>query len=311
MPIQISRLRRWFAIGAVTVVLVVAGTYFYARWRVRNAVENIPSKLGIEVQQTAKDFTVSRSEGGHTIFKIQASKAVQYKQGGHAELHDVNITLYGRDSSRFDQIYGADFDYDPQSGDVVAKGEVQIDLEANPGGINTPDQMPPKELKNPIHLVTSGLVFNQKSGDARTEERVEFRIPQATGSAVGVSYVGKTNVLTLHSKVNVLFNGATPATVTANDGVLTKEPRQVVLNTVRVQSAAQDSQAERATLFLRPDNTVERVLAAGNVQMNARGTQASQVQAGQLELLMDDRPNQKDLLRTAIFTGDVRMSSSG
>src|SRR4051812_2892774 len=118
MAIQISRLRRWFAIGAVSVVLVVAGTYFYARWRGRNAVENIPSKLGIEVQQTAKDFTVSRSEGGHTIFKIQASKAVQYKQGGHAELHDVNITLYGRDSSRFDQIYGDDFDYDPQSGDV-------------------------------------------------------------------------------------------------------------------------------------------------------------------------------------------------
>jgi lipopolysaccharide export system protein LptA len=311
MPIQISRLRRWFAIGAVTVVLVVAGTYFYARWRVRNAVENIPGKLGIEVQQTAKDFTVSRSEGGRTIFKIQASKAVQYKQGGHAELHDVNITLYGRDSSRFDQIYGADFDYDPQSGDVVAKGEVQIDLEANPEGVGAPDQMPPKELKNPIHLVTSGLVFNQKTGDARTEERVEFRIPQATGSAVGVSYVGKTNVLTLHSKVNVLFNGATPATVTANDGVLTKEPRQVVLNTVRVQSAAQDSQAEKTTLFLRPDNTVERVVAAGNVQMNTKGAQASRVQAGQLELLMDDRANQRDLLQTAIFTGDVRMSSSG
>jgi lipopolysaccharide export system protein LptA len=311
MPIQISRLRRWFAIGAVTVVLVVAGTYFYARWRVRNAVQNIPSKLGIEVQQTAKDFTVSRSEGGRTIFKIQASKAVQYKQGGHAELHDVNITLFGRDSSRFDQIYGDDFEYDPQSGDVVAKGEVQIDLEANPEGMNTPDQTPPRELKNPIHLVTRGLVFNQKTGDARTQEKVDFRIPQATGSAVGVSYVGKTNVLTLHSQVNIVFNGTTPATVTASDGVLTKEPRQVVLNTVRVQSAAQESQAQQTTLFLRPDNTVERVLATGNVQMNARGPQASHVQAGQLELLMDDRPNQKDLLRTATFTGDVRMSNTG
>src|SRR6266568_3951929 len=128
MPIAISRLRRWFAIGAVVAVLAVAGTYFYARWKTRNAIENIPAKLGIEVQQTAKDFTVSRSEQGHTIFKIQASKSVQYKQGGHAELHDVTITLYGRDSSRFDQIYGSDFSYDPQSGDVVAKGQVQIDL---------------------------------------------------------------------------------------------------------------------------------------------------------------------------------------
>ena len=35
---------------------------------------------------------------------------------------------------RFDQIYGADFEFDPQSGDVVGKGQVQMDLEANPEG---------------------------------------------------------------------------------------------------------------------------------------------------------------------------------
>jgi len=308
MPVKISRLRRWFAIGIVVVVAAVAGTYFYARWRVRKVVENIPTKLGIEVQQTANDFTVSRSEQGRTIFKIQASKAVQYKQGGHAELHDVTITLYGRDSTRFDQIYGSDFEYDPQSGDVTAKGQVQIDLEANPQGVSTPDQTPPKELKNPIHLVTSGLVFNQKTGNAQTKEKVEFRIPQASGSAVGVSYVGKTNVLTLHSQVHVIFNGSTPATVTASDGVITKEPRQVVLNNPHIESVAQQSQAEKATLFLRADNTVDHVVASGGVQMNSRGSQASSVHASQLELLMAE---QKDLLRTAIFTGDVQMSSAG
>src|SRR4051812_10332991 len=311
MPIQISRLRRWFAIGAIIVVLAVAGTYFYARWRVRKAVSSIPTKLGIEVQQTANDFTVSRSEQGRTIFKIQASKAVQYRQGGHAELRDVTITLYGKDSSRFDQIYGDDFEYDPQSGDVVAKGEVQIDLEANPQGVSTPDQATPKELKNPIHLVTRGLIFNQKSGNAATKEKVEFRIPQASGSAVGVSYDGKANVLTLHSNVNVIFNGSTPATVTASDGVITKEPRLVVLNHPHVDSAAQESQAQKATLFLRPDNTVDHVIAAGDVQMKTRGTQASSARANQLELQLSDEEDQKDLLRAAIFTGDVQINNAG
>ena len=47
--------------------------------------------------------------------------------------------------------------------------------------MTSPDQTPPKELKNPIHLETSGLVFNQKTGDARTKKRVDFRISQATG----------------------------------------------------------------------------------------------------------------------------------
>ncbi|HEY7096696.1 MAG TPA: LPS export ABC transporter periplasmic protein LptC [Terriglobales bacterium] len=308
MPLQVSRLRRWFAIGAVAIVIVVAGTYFYARWRLRSALQNIPGKIGIEVQQTANDFTISRSEQGRTIFKIQASKAVQYKQGGHATLHDVTITLYGRDSTRFDQISGSDFEYDPQSGDVTAKGQVQIDLEANPQGLAAPDQTVPRELKNPVHLVTSGLVFNQKSGNAETKEKVEFSIPQASGSAVGVSYVSKTNLLTLHSQVRVVFSGSTPATVTATDGAITKEPREVVLNHPRIESPTEVSQADKATMFLRQDNMVERVLAEGSVQMDSRGPQPSHVSAAKLEVLMVEG---KDVLRTAIFSGKVQMSSEG
>ena len=183
MPLKASRLRRWFAIGAIAMVAIVMGTYYYAKWRVNSALQEVKEKIGIEVKQSAQGFTISKSVAGRTLFKIEASKAIQYRQGEHAELHDVNITLYGEDSSRFDQIYGADFEYDPQSGTVTAKGEVHIDLEANPEGIAHPDQALPRELKNPIHLKTSGLVFNQKTGNAYTKERIEFRIPQAEGSA--------------------------------------------------------------------------------------------------------------------------------
>src|ERR1700743_1536982 len=146
-------------------VLVVSGAYFYARYRVTNALKEVPGKIGLEIQQSAQGFTVSKSEQGRTLFKVQASKAIQYRQGGRAELHDVAITLYGSDSTRYDQIYGATFDYDPASGDVVSKGEVQIDLQANPEGGTSPDQTAPKELKNPIHLKTTDLIFNQKTGD--------------------------------------------------------------------------------------------------------------------------------------------------
>ena len=73
-----------------------------------------------------------------------------------------------------------------------------------------PDQATPKELKNPIHLTTTNLLFNQKTGNASTQEKVEFSIPQANGSAVGLSYVADTTVLTLQSQVDVDFHGATP-----------------------------------------------------------------------------------------------------
>src|SRR5207247_3988005 len=161
MPLQISHLRRWFALGAIGMVLLVAGMYLYARHKVRNALKEVPEKIGLEVQQTAQGFTISKSEQGRTLFKVQASKAIQFKSGGKAELHDVAITLYGSDASRFDQIYGKDFEYDPRSGDVISKSEVRIDLQSNSYGALSTDQSPPKELKNPIHLRTTNLIFNK------------------------------------------------------------------------------------------------------------------------------------------------------
>jgi len=310
MPTNLSRLRRWFAGAIIVAVLLVTGVYFYARHRIQNALKQVPEKIGLEIKQSATGFTISKSEQGRTLFTIQASKAVQFKQGGHAELHDVQITLYGSDSSRFDQIRGADFEYDQQSGNVTAKGEVQIDLQANPEGLLKPDQSPPEDLKNPIHLETSGLIFNQKTGDAHTKERVDFRLPQGSGSAVGVNYVAKTNVLTLQSQVNLVISGRAPATITAARATITKDPHQVGLDHPHLQSAARLCDADEATLFLRPDNTLDRVLARGNVLVKAEGSQPAansqptEARSEQLELIM---AKQHDTLRTAVFSGDVRV----
>jgi lipopolysaccharide export system protein LptA len=308
MALQISHLRRWFAAGTIGLLLVVAAVYFYARGKVENALKEVPAKIGIEIQQSAQGFTYSHSEGRHTIFKIQASKSVQYKEGGRVELHDVTITLYGRDSSRFDQIYGADFEYDPQSGDVFGKGEVQMDLESNPEGLIHPDQATPKELKNPIHLVTSNLLFNQKTGNAHTQEKVQFSLPEANGSSLGLNYVANTTVLTLQSQVDVVFHGATPARLTAIHGTITKNPRVVDLDLPRLQSGSRRSTADKGTLFLRPDNTVERIFATGNVHVESEDSGSEKVQSDQAELLLAEKG---ETVRTATFWGDVRVENSG
>src|SRR3954462_2399654 len=157
-----KRLRTWFAASAVFIVLVVAGFYFYARLRVHHAIQHAAEKLHVNIQQSTEGFTLSKSEGGRTLFSIHAKRAEQFKQAGRAVLHEVNIIIYGDDSNRFDQIYGSEFAYDPSSGDVTAAGEVQIDLQTNKQGGSQPDKAAPQELNNPIHLKTSGLSFTQK-----------------------------------------------------------------------------------------------------------------------------------------------------
>jgi lipopolysaccharide export system protein LptA len=314
MPTNLSRLRRWFAGAIIVAVLVVAGAYFYARHRVQNALKQIPQKIGLEIKQSATGFTVSKSEQGRTLFTIQASKAVQFKQGGHAELHDVQITLYGSDSSRFDRIHGADFEYDQPSGNVIAKGEVQIDLQANPEGLLNPDQSPPKDLKNPIHLKTSGLIFNQNTGDAHTRERVDFDLPQGSGSAVGVTYTAKTNLLTLQSQVHLTLGGVAAATIDAARASITKDPHLVVLDHPHLRSGARECDSDEATLFLRPDNTLDRVLAQGNVLVKANNgqptetLQTAEARSEQLDLIM---AKGHAILQTAIFSGNVQIQVPG
>jgi lipopolysaccharide export system protein LptA len=308
MPLPVTRLRRWFAVSAVVMIAMVAGLYLYARWRVRHAVHEVPSKLGVEVQQTAEGFSISKSEQGRTLFTVTASRAVQFKKGGLTELHDVKITIYGKDASRFDRIAGADFEFDPASGDVTAKGTVEIDLEGNAQGLLRPDQAPPVEMKNPIHIETSGLAFNRNSGNASAHGRIMLQTAQASGTAVGIEYVAKTRVLSLLSDIAIDISSPHEAHLTADHGVITKDPRQIVLSRPQLSREQQKLRADRATLFLRDDNTVDHILAEGGVRSDLHGRSDASARSDRAELFLTGTQN---LLREAILAGNVQLAVLG
>ncbi len=310
MPLPVYRLRRWLAVIAVLFMAVVAGMYLYARLRQRSVLRGFPGKISYDIKQTASGFQFSKSEAGRTMFTIRAKNVKEFKLNGRAELHDVTIILYGRDTSRFDQIYGDDFTFDPKSGNVTAKGEVQIDLEANPSGAGAPDQAAPKDLKNPIHLKTSNLVFNRDSGDAFTEDRVDFSTPQAAGWAVGVRYAAKSATLTLDSQIHVTINGQDAATLFAAHAAITREPREVILDHPVMKRESGTLQSEQATFFLGAENEVQRVLATGNVNAESASKDADAMRArsDEAELLLQGK---QDVLRTATLTGNVHVERIG
>src|SRR3984957_1706330 len=331
MPLPVYHLRRWLVVIAVVCTLVVAGMYLRVRLHEFSVLKAIPGKMGIDIKQTAPGFQVSKSDGKRTLFTIEASDLKQFKHDDRAELHNVNIVLYGRDSTRFDRISG---------GDITAKGDVQIDLEANPAGRTNPDQSAPKELRSSIQLKTRDLVFNRESGNATTAARVEFSTPQASGSAVGVLYAGKANTLTLASQVHAKIYGDVPSTIEASSGLITGEPRVVLLEHPNLLRGEETVQADHGKLFLTADNNVERIIATGNVhaQLNqaasasrpakgrgqhpktrlAKTTPASgapekptpdtQVHSDEAEFLLTGKQNQ---LRTATLTGHVKLERAG
>ena len=312
MALPVSQLRRWFALGAILMIATVAGMYFYARWRVGKVVHNIPAKMGLDIQQTAEGFSISKSLEGRTQFTVSASKAVQFKEGGRADLRNVKIVIYGRDASRFDRITGDDFEYDPASGNVNAKGRVLIDLEANPEGMHHSDQSPPEQARTPLHLETDGLVFNKNTGDASSSGKVIFQTPQASGSAVGIQYVARTGTMTLLSAVVMTVNRPQPVHLNADHGVITKQPHQVLLTAVHMSREQQEARSDHATFFLREDNTVDRILAEGDVETDIHGSPPSNSETHE----RSDRAEMwltgtRNLLTTAVLTGNVQLASLG
>ncbi len=272
----------------------------------RAEIRRLPEKIGVSIRQSAQSFSFSKSDRGRTLFKVEASKAVAFKKGGLTELHDVQITVYGRDSSRFDRITGEVFEYDPSSGDITAQGKVEIDLQANPAGTQGKDQGAPLHPGSTLHLNTSGVVFNQKSGNAETSQEVFLETPQAKGSALGMSYLSKSNELTLQSRVMITLAGKASGTLTASHGLIRSEPHAIFLDRAALQSESDRIRADQAVIALRADDTVERITARGNVRAESTGANPISARADNMEAFVSQGG---DEIERAEFSGNVHFQS--
>jgi lipopolysaccharide export system protein LptA len=304
---SLAQVRKWLVAGVCVLIAAVTVSYWVARSRVPPVLHNIPQQLGIDIQQTSDGFSLSKSEGGRTIYTIKASKAVQFKQGGHAELKNVNIVVYGKHHDRYDQIYGDHFTFDQQTGDIKAVGEVHIDLQGNAEGPVKPDQAAPAELKNPLHLVTNSLTFNQKTGIAQTDSLVTFQTEQANGSAKGAYYDSKQNELQLKSDIHIVTTGDRAAVITGSSGFIQRDPRQAVLMNAKIEQPDRTLTADKGTLLFTPDNTVQHVVAEGNVHVQSRGPSVIDVYGPRGDLDM----GQKNTVQTAVISGGARFDTQG
>ncbi len=299
--------RKWLVAAAIGVIAIVGISYYVARSRVKPTLHNVPEQLGIDIQQTSEGFSLSKSEGGRTLYTIRASKAVQFKQGGHAELRNVHVVVYGHEHDRYDEIYGDHFSYDPQSGDIIGTGVVHIDIQGYAEGPMKPDQAPPEELKNPVHLLTQNLTFNQKTGMAQTSEIVDFRSAQATGSARGAYYDSKANELQLKSDVHIVTTGDKSAVITGTSGVMQKDPREAILLDARIEQPTRTLTADKITMLFEPDNTVKHAVAEGNVHIESRGPTVVDIYGPHGDVNMG--PN-NSVLQT-ILTGGAKFVTHG
>ncbi|HLK52382.1 MAG TPA: LptA/OstA family protein [Candidatus Angelobacter sp.] len=306
MPFDPKRLRKVFAGGAVMVFVIALGFYLRGFFKPQETIPDTPKNIPSGVEKSATGFNLSKSEGGKTLFTIHAASVQQYKEGGRAALHDVSITIFGRNQDRSDQIYGADFAYGPLTKVVSAEGEVRIDLEAVSSAA-TPAGEPAAQTKNLIHVKTSALTFNENTGIAQTKAAIEFRVPEGNGSAVGATYDSHGGVLTLKSAVRITSTGPRKATITGQSATITKDPSRIVMQSAKVEEAQRIISADKVTVFMGDDNNIERVVGSGNLHASNTGAKAFEVNAAEGELEMTGA-NQA---RRGVLSGGVTFASKG
>jgi lipopolysaccharide export system protein LptA len=304
MRITVARLRRVIVVMACLLLVVLAGFFLYARYRFRHFEKDLPGKLGINVERTANGYTVSQASQGHTLYTIHASKLLQYKNG-HAQLQDVSITLYGAaGSNRADKIYGQNFDYDQKAQIVHAQGEVQIDL----SGLGSDEDKPktdksqpaaPEDGQNPqntIHIKTSDLVFNQKTGEAVTGAHTEFQLPKASGNSMGASYNSKTGLLVLDSQVEIeTSNNGKLAVVHAAHAQLLRDSKQAFLLQPIADYQDEKSSSDQAILYFRKDGSAERIESKGHVRVTTESGAVITASNSQTQLDAKSQPERVDM----------------
>jgi len=315
----IERLRN--LVLAAGVLMIVALVAFLARGRLKNPLnlKDLPKTLGLNIQADATGYTFDHAMGGHSRYRIHASKVAQYKDN-HAILHDVEIELYGEDGSRVDRITGAEFDYDQKAGKATAAGPVEITL-MRPGVAPAiaPKAAPNKMLKGKatpiaaaaqtaergeIHVKTSGLIFDTKSGVANTAEHVEFSMVQGSGSSTGASYDSK-GFLVLDKSVELnTERGGEKVLIRAQHAEFARDTHTCDLHAATADYRGGEATAGDAKILFRDDGSAVRLDAQNGFNMVTATGGHIAAPSGTLDF---DEQNQP---RRGHLTGGVVMDST-
>ena len=319
MRLTIERMRTLVLVAGA--LLVTALVVFLVVGKFKNPFnyKEIPKRLGINIQQEADGVTYTQAHAGRTLFKIHASKVVQLKQG-NALLHDVKIDLYGADGTPTDRIEGGEFEYDQSKGTAQAAGPVEITL-MRPGiapaiapktGLTTGDKSKSKPLiavaqtaeRGEIHVKTSGLTFDQKSGIATTAQPVDFSLAQGAGSSIGATYDSQKGLLVLNKAVVLHTRRGTEAVdLHAEHAEFERDSHVARLHTATATFRDGTATTGDATILFREDGSAVRLNATNGFTLESGTGGHLAAPTGQLEFDDHNQP------RHGHMEGGVTMDS--
>jgi lipopolysaccharide export system protein LptA len=272
LGLERARRQKWLTglvVAGISVTALAVGlTYWGSTTRRTAPARNLPSPPP-DVSQQLSGYTFTRSDQGRAVFTVHAARTVAYQQGQSKELEDVTVEVFGRKGNNSDIMRTHRCEYNPQSGDFLSSGPVEIELSAHSSDI------PGTGLrgKHRVFLETSKVAYHRGAELAETDEPVKFRMGPASGTALGMVYATRDGWIDLkHDVAADLAQGTEkapqpPIHLTASSLRYDKERGLIALTgPVEVTQGKQHAVAENANISLDNQNRISRVNLDGHAQ---------------------------------------------
>lgn len=198
---EAARYARWSAAVALLLACLTAGVYLKRGWQRISERRLAPPAAPLNVEKQSSGLTFSKMDGPRKIFTVEASKSTDFKDRGASLLENVKVTMFGKTGERHDTIHTQSCQYGKGTGGVTCNGDVRIDLEsASDAESRSKDPAMQPQI---VHVETHGVIFDQGSGKAKTDQPVTFTFPSGNGDAVGAEYNSEEGTLRLLQNVRL------------------------------------------------------------------------------------------------------------
>ena len=198
---EAARYARWSAAVALLLACLTAGVYLKRGWQRIRERRLAPPAAPVNVEKQSSGLTFSKMDGPRKIFTVEASKSTDFKDKGASLLENVKVTMFGKTGERHDTIHTQSCQYGKGTGGVTCNGDVQIDLESAADAERRAKD--PAVRPQIVHVETRGVIFDQGSGKAITNQPVTFTFPSGSGDAVGAEYNSEEGTLRLLQNVRL------------------------------------------------------------------------------------------------------------
>ena len=279
---------RWLVLAGMLMVLGTTLSSFLTRTRERPQPRPAPAPIAPQVSQQTQAFSLSKTIGDHRLYTIQANEVTHFRD--KVVLRGVSILLYGKEGERQDRIETQECEYDPAAKSLLIPGEVTMKLGIPPADSARP---PGDAISSPdsVSIVTTGLVFDQTTGVASTDQEVRFRFAQGHGTARGALYDPESQQLTLRSAVHFVLSEPDSMSVRAGSLRFQRGDSVVYLaGPVELSGATRTLRAGQSEILLDERRQARRIrLEGGVVGMDRADGKAADVRARRGLLELSDR----------------------